>query len=449
MMQSDYFGKRTRVLIMFVLGTGMIFSHYSTSYVAIPVLITAYVINYFLRFTIKVKQPNLIRTLFDKLPNLHIYSQPILIPVIFVIGLTSVMFIWSNIITKTSDNIQRTLVAVVDTLKNPLDMMGYSGPAKYSITETKQKTPEMLLNSYIDRGIESRKLYNDESDYYSQEEIQKYPVVAVPENISFRTYYGKLIESIFPLSLTNFYIFNKQLYAKIMQVLLLIGFVALMLGYHFKGALTRHVPVEYIALSIAGIATMVAQTVLPASVIEYGLLRLFQQNLIFLVLPITLGFFIIISFLIRNHRIQILIIGSVLLYFFITLSGLAPQITGGGRPMLSLNNSGLYYSSYFMHAEEVYGMKWLTDYANPSVPLLAAHFSDIKMRAYGQIQPRIELLPETARKSAYVYLNFENTRTDTIIEMVNGDVLYYYFSKVFFDDHKNRIYDNGGSLIYR
>jgi uncharacterized membrane protein len=187
---------------------------------------------------------------------------------------------------------------------------------------------------------------------------------------------------------------------------------------------------------------------LPASAIDYGLLRLFQQNLIFLAVPIFLGLLTLASLVTRNHKKQLVICVVVLLFFFSVLSGLLTQITGGARPLLALNNNGLYYDSYYTHAQEVYSAEWLSQNDPQHLPIQAAHFSDIKMLAYGRIASYIELLPETTKKDSYVYLNYDNVKTSNILEIINGYVVYYHFPMQFLNNNKNLIYNNGGSEIY-
>jgi uncharacterized membrane protein len=263
------------------------------------------------------------------------------------------------------------------------------------------------------------------------------------------TSFGQRLQTLLHVNLANLWNDLKQTYAKILQVLIVIGLLGFLLGYSFKKNLLRNVPIEYLALSISGLGVMVGQTVLPASAIDYGLLRLFQQNLVFLALPISIGFLGLTSLVTRKYKNQLIAFTAVLLFFYFILSGFLPQLIGGGRPLLPLNNDGLYYDSYYTHAQEVYSAQWLAINGNLNLPVLAAHFSDIKMLAYGHIEAFIELLPQTTKRESYVYLNFDNVKTSNILEIVNGYVVYYHFPMQFLESNKNLVYNNGGSEIYR
>ncbi len=223
----------------------------------------------------------------------------------------------------------------------------------------------------------------------------------------------------------------------------------MLFGYAFKKIFDKDTPVEYLALSFSAISVMIMQTILPAVVINYGLLRLFQQNLFFLSLPIILGMFWFFSIIFKNERKQYIAVVVMLLSFFIILNGVMPQITGGTRALMHLSNSGLYYDSYLVHAEEVYSAKWISQYSGTRLPVQAVHFSDIKMIAYGKMAPYIELLPETTKKQSFVYLNYDNVKTNNILEILYGEVVYYHFPMDFLNNNKNLIYNNGGSEIFR
>ncbi len=445
----EYFSARTRRIALFMFGIGMIFSHYSTSYIAVPVLIVTYFLNRLMRFAVKLRRPAWMARWFSKLKNRDVYEEPILLTLPFVIGLLAAMVLWSTVITKTSKSFVNTIQQIMVSLKEPFSLEEQTGPAKYSLVKAQQPTPEELLTRFVKFGIDKQKVVEHPSEFFPLEVTQKYPAAPVLEISAQTTTFGSKVESLLNIDLGDFFITLKQLYAKILQVLLMVGLIGIALGYSFKRHLKEKIPVEFIALSISGVIVMVGQTILPAGAIDYGLLRLFHQNLLFLSLPIFLGFITFCSLLSKNHIRQLIYCSAILLFFYSILSGIVPQLTGGGRPMLSLNNTGLYYDSYYTHGQEVASAEWIAQYKGSRLPIQAAHFSDIKMIAYGHIGSYIELLPETTKKKSFVYLNYDNVKSSNILEIIYGDVVYYHFPMEFLNTHKNLIYNNGGSEIYR
>jgi hypothetical protein len=366
-----------------------------------------------------------------------------------VVGLLILMVTWSTFITKTSNNLYNTIGQIAATIEHPFSLDAYSGPAKYSLVQSKEASADALFDQFQTQGKERASQVKDQSEFFPSSITDRYVAAPLPEVLLSMTPLGNQLQSSLHVSLADVYAFLKQAYAKIIQVFLLLGLIGLALGFGFRHNLLKKVPAEYLAMCLSGILIIAGQTILPTGAIDYGLLRLFQQNLMLLVLPISLGLLFLSSFITRNATVHLFLCTSLIVAFFLVLSGFIPQLTGGGRPPLTLNNYGLYYDSYYMHAQEVYAMDWIAQYADRSLPIQAAHFSDIKMVAYGTLQPHIELLPETIRKNAYAYLNYDNAQTGKIVENVNSDILHYKFPVEFLDTYKSLVYNNGGSELYR
>lgn len=452
LLSTEFFQGRARKIALFVFGTGIILSHYSTSYVAIALLIGAYVVNRIIRFIFSREKPQYLLRITNKFGNKEIYTESILLNLSFVLGMLAILILWSVIITKTSTSLLNTLNQIITTIEHPFSVDDYSGPAKYSLLQSTQQTPAQLFDQFSKKTIKSARIPENESNLYPLSLAQQYPafpVAPVNEPPIPVTSIGKILQANLHFNLANFYYLIKQIYAKIIQIFLLIGFISLGLGYSFKKKVLKNVPAEFIALSVTGVGIMFAQVVLPASNIDYGLYRLFQQNLIFLTLPITLAFLAFISLLVRNYRVQLFVHMSILLSCFLIFSGFIPQITGGGRPPLPLDNYGFYYDAYYTHAEEVSSIKWLSE-RNSKFPIQSDHyFSSVKILAYGNKGTITGLLSETIQKDSYIYLNYNNIKTGNVIEFIGNSVFYYHLSTDFLKKEKNLIYNNGGSEIYR
>jgi uncharacterized membrane protein len=426
----------------------MVLSHYSTSYVAIALFAVAYVVNIIFRFLMTAQWPHWFSRLTDKFGNKEMYRKPILLTLPFVVVLFGMVFLWSAVITKTSSNLSATFQQIGANIEDPF-LSDHAGADQYSILQLSITTPQELFDQFIQQNISDAQSSTIPSNLFASSVTKNYPTTLVPEPLIPLSSLGKNIETFAHVDLANFYNNVKQGYAYIMQFLLLIGLIGLIVGYSFKKNLLRNVPSEYIALSIAGIIILVGQTLLPSSAVDYGLLRLFQQNLIFLGLPIILGLFSISWIFFRNPRKQLLSCGIILLVFFAILSGLIPELTGGGRPALPLNNYGFYYDAYYTHAQEVSSMAWLKANAEPGLPIQTDHyFSGVKLLGFEDIAGLPGLLPETIEKNSYVYLDYSNVKTGTIIEYASADIVYYSLPLSFLNDNKDLIYNDGGSEIY-
>lgn len=448
LLTDEYFVSNKRSFMMLLLGSGMILSHYSTSYIAIAILGGGYFINLALRLFFSIRWLRKISFLRITERNVKRIKQPFIIPLPVALSLIIVLAVWTGPVTSTSYNFTQTMGKIITALQNPFKSDLRTGAQKYSLGNADQLSKYELFDIFMQEEIVESRQEADESRYYPQETTQKYQKTPVDEPLLPITPTGQKLKEATGLSLRGVYNETKQFYAKILQLFIFLSILGLMLGYRFHGHLKHDVPMEYIALSIAGIFVMVMQVILPSTVIDYGLLRLFQQDLILLALPITLGFLAAWGLIIRKARRRLIAFGAFIVASFLILSGFIPQLTGGGRPALALNNSGFYYDAYYIHGGEMAAMLWLKE-ASVDLPVHSErYFSDIRLLTYSDIGARPRILPETTLKESLVFYSYINTTRDSIIEFIDGDILYYTVPAAFFDDNKNRIYDTGQSRIY-
>lgn len=448
LLDDDYFAKNKRSFMMLLLGSGMILSHYSTSYIAIAILGGGYLINVALRLLFSIRWLQKISFLRITARNVKRTRQPLRIPLPVALSLVIVLGVWTGPVTSTSHNFVETMEKIITTLQDPFESNLSTGAQKYSLGNAVALDKYQLFDIYIQQEVAKSRQEADEGRYYPKEITNRYEKAPVDEPILKLTSAGQRIRSALNLSLKGIYNDTKQFYAKILQIFIFLSLLGLMLGYRFHGHLKHDVPMEYIALSAAGIFVMGMQVILPSSVIDYGLLRLFQQNLVLLALPVALGFLAAWSLVIQKARRRLIVFGGFIVIFFLILSGFIPQLVGGGRPALTLNNSGFYYDAYYIHGGEMDALLWLKE-ASVELPVQSErYFSDIRLLTYSDIGARPRLLPEATLKDSLVFYSHLNTTRDSVIEFIDGEVLYYTVPSEFFDDNKNRIYDSGQSRIY-
>ena len=452
LLNTEYFGTRARMVLMLLLATGMVLSHYSTSYVAIAVLGGAYLIDRIARLVMTAKWPRWFSRTTDLIANKQGYATKRLLTLPFVIGVFAIIIVWSVAITHTSNNFSTAIQQIAQNVSKPFSLEENSGPASYNILHTSASTamPTTPFQQFVAVSTQQAEGAQTASDLYSQSITSGYSTPAVSEPTVPLTPLGTNMQAILHQDLGAIYDDVKQFYAKIVQGLLLVGIVGLLLGYHFKRTLLRYPPVEYIALSVSGVALLMGQTILPSNAIDYGLLRLFQQNLIFLALPIALSLIAILGLVVKKTSVRSIICACIFLAFYFVLSGMFPQFTGGGRPPLPLDNYGFYYDAYYTHTQEVAALDWFEANADRYLPVQSdRYFSTIKMITNTGIAPVPGLLPGIIQTQSYVYLNYNNIKTGEVIEVIGGQVIYYKFPIAFLQNNKNLIYNNGGSEFYQ
>jgi len=449
LLDLDHTDEWRRHILLFLLATGMVLSHYSTSYVAIAIFVGAYIINRILRLFIGATWPRWFSRLTDKFRNKEVHHQRVLLTIPLVIVLLGIIIVWSAVITKTSTSVSNTIEQILTGIEHPFINEDHTGVDKYSLVQSTQPTLQQQFDQLVQAKMQQAAASTPASNLFPLSLTEQYPTPILAEPTIPVTSLGQTVESSTHVVLNTFYTEVKQVYADIIQILIGLGILGLLIGYSFRKNLFRHVPGEYIALSVSGVIILAAQTLLPSSAVDYGLLRLVQQDLMFLALPIVLVLLSLCSLLFSSSKAQLLLCSAILLFFFVMLSGLVPQLTGGARPPLPLNNYGFYYDAYYTHAQEVSSIDWIAENADPGVPIQSdVYFTNVRMLAYSDIAPLAGLYPATIQKNAYVYLDYNNVKTQTVVQDVDANLLYYHFPVSFLDNNKDLIYNNGGSEIY-
>jgi uncharacterized membrane protein len=200
---------------------------------------------------------------------------------------------------------------------------------------------------------------------------------------------------------------------------------------------------QFLLLCSGTILLLVLISGLPYLSIEYGVLRMFQQFLFILSLPIVLGVFSILRFVKEQKRI--LITGIIAIIFFLDLSGFIPHLTGNFYPQMTLDNSGLYYDTLYVHKSDVLAIVWLSKSNINNDPVEADASGIYKLLPYGNMDASDEIFPSVVQKNAYVYLEVSNIA----VVKINNTILIINSPKSFYDNNKNLIYSNGTDNIYK
>jgi len=183
--------------------------------------------------------------------------------------------------------------------------------------------------------------------------------------------------------------------------------------------------------------------------VNYGLLRVIQQGLIVLALPMILACYWLLGLLRISRHWQQRLLALGLVGLFLILAGFLPAITGGYKPSLALSNSGFYYEAYYTHASEVAADNWLAHKTPKGSRVYSDEFARRKMIAYAGIFSQPTLSPQTIPIDSYVYLSVANTTLEKVPAYYKGGLLYYTVPSVFLQTDKNLVYNAGGVQIYR
>ena len=96
---------------------------------------------------------------------------------------------------------------------------------------------------------------------------------------------------------------------------------------------------------------------LPNLSVDYGILRTFAQGLFWLAPFLAVGSIQAFGWLGRPTSMRVAL--GCATAFFLSLTGVIPQLLGGYPPQLHLNNAGEYYNTFYFHSEELSAIEWL------------------------------------------------------------------------------------------
>jgi uncharacterized membrane protein len=413
----------TKSILSFIFLVGMVLSHYSTSYVAVGILLLA------LAFEIAC-------SIGGRLPYIKKYSvtdykskvsRLFSVPVILASAL--VLIGWGTLATRTSNNLVQTVE-------------GIAAAASGNLPKVKAQAAVPTSVSQYANSISSANTLSP-SDYYPASVTAKYPIKAASQIVE--PVSGLLhrvgVKSSFILSLFNYI---RSGYGLLIELLVGAGLVC---GWFYR----RHskLPRQFVLLGAGSLIITAAEVLLPTQLINYSVTRVIQESLIFLALPIVLAALWIFRWIRipSKYREQILAGGLVL--FFFVLSGFFSTLTGGYKPVLALSNTGLYYQAYYTHQDEVSVAQWL----DTQIPVGSHIYSDEFMRrkviANDDIFPQTGIIPAALPLDSYVVISHGDTEFNEIPAYDGNQVIYYKIPYQFLNQNKNLVYSSGSVLIYK
>jgi len=370
----------------------------------------------------------------------HYRKMFLSLPLVLLLFLMT--YVWNNLYTNSSSHVGSVLSEVVSSILVKSDSDATSNDTSYSIfSAPKEEDPEQQLQDYINSILQPEKSANtgevDTSQFYSKSITNKYPSYPIPQDELAPTPLGNLVTTLH-VPVFDIQAELRSLSADFMQIFVFIGLLAVLFLKNKKPF-----DLQYLLLCYGAVFLLLLEVLLPTLAVDYGLLRMFQQLLFMLSLPIVLGVCSILFF--AKEQKKVLFIGIIAIIFFLNLTGFVSHLTGDYYPQMTLDNSGLYYDAYYVHKSDVVAIIWLSENNVNDEPVEADLSGTNKLLTYGGVNALNEIFPPVIRKNAYVYLQVSTHKT----LFIGADILTFNSSKSFLDDNKNLVYSNGKDNIYK
>lgn len=403
--------RKMQILTMLLL-VGLTLSHYSSSYIMIGLMFAAWLVNL---IVLRLTKPRFATE------NINVF--PIMtLPIIIFAGIF--VFIWNDQITQTTKGLGSTISKTFESLGFDKKQSAQANDVGYSLFGQKAQTPQEILDAYAQK-------ITDGKVKLTAVEQPMIPMTSIGSALGgvemFKQLHGAIRNSI----------------AKLLQVLIAVGCVVL--WWRIKRH--KHSKYDLYVLSLCGgsMVLLAAITLLPQLSVDYGVLRLFQQLLIILALPIIAALIWLCTLVTKNVTRIYMCVSIFVSIIFLHTSGFIPQLTGGYIPQLALNNSGFYYDAYYIHEEERRAARWLADNGDPRIATAFDAYSSLRFDP----EAKKDLLVTSQIvdfKRAYIYKDFVNKRTGTYIVNINSNLYYYKPERSM---RENTLYSNPYSEIVK
>jgi uncharacterized membrane protein len=431
-------GMRRILFIIFAIST--VISHYSTNFVLLSLVTFVYVGAFIItRPFVKNSFAWLVSKSHVKIKNAFPHQAFLTLPLIVLLFLMT--YAWNTLYTNSSTHSSSVIIQVVDSLFIQSSNDVKSGDLAYSIFASAPINPNQQLQDYIQSILQGAKAGDTPQEastqFYSKAITDKYPTYPVSQEQLPPTSLGNWLTSLH-VPVFDIQAELRSLSAIFMQLFVFIGLVVMLFFKHKKPF-----DLQYLLLCIGSLFLLVLITLLPDLSVEYGVLRMFQQLLFVISLPIVLGLDSVLFFAKEQKRLIFTTI--IAIFFFLNLTGFIAHLTGDYYPQMTLDNGGLYYDAYYVHTSDILAMTWVAKNNPSDEPIEADLSGDNKLLTYAHITALSEIFPSVIRKDAYVYLDVSNH----IEVSINENVLMYNSPKAFLDANKNLIYSNGENNIYK
>ncbi len=414
------FSRGIKNLIIILFGFTLIVSHYSTGYLTIILFLTIIVII------------SLVSTIF-KINKVYVEGlkkiTPFLVLLFLIFG-----FLWYSQITSVVDGLVDFVHRSIDNFKNLFNEDMYTEGDSF-LDQFRLKPIQEDRNLILQKEISNARNTTNPIDIYTSDKSQKYSTRFIP---------SKIIPSNFSTTLTSFFYSFLSIIKKLGYIFIFIGLI-----YSLIISKTNNNSEKFL-ISLIGIVFfffVVLITLVPLGSIYYGSLRLYQQGLILFSIFMVLGVDFIFKKIKENYRF--IIIFLFLIIYFLSFTGFFNQIVGGNFAFSNLNNFGHSYDTEYLSNTEVSSVSWLS-HENTNKGSYASFIYKSPFYSFGNLHYiGWNIFPQVLKKDSYVYSGNSEVFEGVGFIYSRGGSLGFNFPTEFLNDNKNKIYNNGGSEIFK
>ena len=405
--------QRARWIFVFVLSLGMVVSHYSTAYLAIPLLAIAVFMQWAASW-------------FRSIPRLT--STVLLACVVSVAGAT----VWYGSLTHSTSNISEFVTAAETQGINLLPGSGGNPLSGYLKGEGFEQMTPAQYQKYISKFYATNEKFVTPLADASQ---PQYALKSAPDSTPpVKWELGSSLINLADLLIQQF-------------MNLLAGFGALVLALRRRPLAAAARQVGF--LGLGAMAILVLARVSGTIAEYYNPPRAFLQSMIVLSIAIC-WLFQRLGARWKPIRPAILIVcASSFAVFLASSSGLTGVALGGGT-LTNLANDYGDYQQFDISAPEVAAAGWVNNAAPAGQLIYADRYGQLRMNIVAGTRTGVigDIIPQTIDKHAWVYADRTNLIDDIARTSAANYSASYAFPIHFLDSNFNVVYTNGTSEVF-
>jgi uncharacterized membrane protein len=464
---EDSLHRSLRNSLFLLFGIGVVLSHYSTTYTILFIfLVTALATPLVYRAVRFIRRVPLCG---DSAVGPITETEPLptrRVTLALVGILACVALVWTSGITGTDQhtrdvagNVWSAVVGGVGDQTRSVDVLALFSFGRVESGRT--------IDEYITNVVEPLRAESPD-EFYASSTYSSFPQMTVPPTVLATTHFGAW-PSFMPLNIGTILNVAGKSIAKLIQVAVLIGFLAVLMRRRW----IRQIDTEYYVLASSALLFVLLCVAVPLLSVEYGLFRAFQQSLLLFAPLLIVGLLVVgqgISKLYtsvatrithsiehRLHAFRAETAAALLaVVFLVYATGVVSQLIGRNVPPVHLNSRGDEYNHYVTEPEEVEAIQWLVERLEIEKSLTGRQpvvqsdrYGEKKLRAFLLERVDGNIYPGSIRKDSYVFIGPAILERNTATVRYEGALIKYYYPLDFLNEHKSIVYSNDRVRIYR
>jgi len=407
-----------------IFGASMIVSHYSTAYIALAI----FSLTYILIFIYKIHENKKIKKgkIYPSQKS-EFYLTGALVLLLLLFG-----FLWYNQVTPTGNGLIDFMgrsISNFGNIFNEDNQLGNQGVIGNFFTLHNKQNPSQILDTYTQLSMNNSDI---KSTYLSSKYFSPHLTNSYEKNLIYNKNF----------TLIRIYI------EFIARVLLVFGFLILLIDWLNKWTKNRDTFNEFKLLMISFMLVAICLILLPFFSISYDLARFYQQGILVLSPLVILGG--LFTFKLFNKNKSLIIVTCFIFLYFLFISGFNFHYLMNPDSTMRLGNYGGEYRRYYTDSSILNPFKWLTKNSNGATLNIDNVYSyKLNIIEVNNIFVKKTVFPYNIDKQNYVYSGYNNNFFGFGTSVYNSYWFSFNFPTEFLNDNKNKIYNNGGSEIFK